>query len=75
MQEWVPISDHLPAQEKNSYRSKCVVVTDGFQWTIAQYDYRYARWHKDHCPYDLDMGIVTHWMAVVLPKPFQEGGK
>ncbi|KKN74464.1 hypothetical protein LCGC14_0390840 [marine sediment metagenome] len=63
---WIPVSERLPEQ-KNSYCSAWVVARDKRTWTIAQYNYEYARWEKDHSPYDLSMEAITHWKPIILP--------
>ena len=68
-QNWVPVSERLPERAKDRRSSDWVVVTDGKEWTIAVYDHKYQAWRKDHSPYDLCMGPVTHWKPISLPEP------
>lgn len=65
---WIPVSERLPAQVEHSHCSGWVVATDKKEWTIAQFNYEYDRWEKDHSPFDLYMNAITHWKPIILPE-------
>lgn len=65
---WIPTSERLPEKKDNSFCSAWVVAMDKKTWTIAQYNYEYAHWDKDHSPYDLGMEVITHWKPI-MSKP------
>lgn len=64
---WIRVEDE-PPRVKDFHNSEFYAVTDGEWWTIGCYNFPNKRWSKSNPPHDLQMGPVTHWKPVQLPK-------
>ncbi len=58
---WIPVSEGLPKQKKDSFKSEDVYVTDWKRVWVAAYNFSAYYWQ---CP----SSDITHWKPIFLPE-------